>query len=61
MDVRGVETAGAEEAESHGDAGADEGGEDGPVGSHGVPAFSGCDCFGGWGGEVVDEDFVGGD
>ncbi len=59
--VRGVEAAGADEAEGHADAGADEGREDGAVGAHGVAAFAGCDGRRGWVVEVVDEVGVGGD
>ncbi len=61
MRVRGVEAAGADEAEGHADAGADEGGEDGAVGAHGVAAFAGCDGARGRVVEVVDEVGVGGD
>ena len=55
MSVRGVETAGSDEAERHAYSGADEGWEDFAVCAHGVATFAACDGALGWVVEVVDE------
>ena len=61
MSVRGVETAGTEEADGHADTGADEGWEDFTVCAHSVASFAGCHRVFGWVVEIVDEVGVIGD
>ena len=61
MGVRGVETTGADEAECHADAGADEGWEDFTVCADSVAALAACDGALWWVVEIVDEVGVIGD
>ena len=61
MGVRGIESAGTEEADCHADAGADEGWEDFTVCAHSVASFAGCRRVLGWVVEIVDEVGVIGD
>lgn len=59
--MRGIEAAGANEAEGHADAGANESGEGVPVGADGVAAFALGYGVLGWVVEVIDEVAVVGD
>lgn len=61
MSVRGVETAGTEEADCHADTGADEGWEDFTICAHSVASFTGCHRALRWVFEIVDEVGVIGD
>ena len=61
MSVRGVETAGAEEADGHADSGADEGWENFTICAHGVASFAGSHRALRWVVEIVDEVGVIGD